>query len=229
MKAVPTFERTAQSLERTGETVVTTVVSASRRLDIVMLRWQARLDAPVWDRSLPWLSAVGFAVVLSLLALARYRDLGMGYELGHYVQAAYLMDMGASPVSSDLGYNVFADQGAWVFWPLVWAMRVLPNVPTLLLVQSVALALGVVPIWRMARGPANLRIGGATAPCARRAARPSPEDLLGTRPARESLQGNRDRELPTLLPGVVDTTVHRMESQEAVGGRREDLLQRGPV
>ena len=51
MKAVPTFERTAQSLERTGETVVTTVVSVRRRLDIVMLRWQARLDAPVWDRS----------------------------------------------------------------------------------------------------------------------------------------------------------------------------------
>ena len=94
MKAVPTFERTAHSLERTGETVVTTVVSARRRLDIVMLRWQARLDAPVWDRSLPWLTALGLAVVLSLLALARYRDLGVGYELGHYVQAAYLMDMG---------------------------------------------------------------------------------------------------------------------------------------
>ena len=90
MKVVPTFERTAQSLERTGETVVTTVVSARRRLDIVMLRWQARLDAPVWDRSLPWLFAVVFAVVLFLLALARYRDLGVGYELGHYVQAAYL-------------------------------------------------------------------------------------------------------------------------------------------
>ena len=163
MKAVPTFERTAHSLERTGETVVTTVVSARRRLDIVMLRWQARLDAPVWDRSLPWLTALGLAVVLSLLALARYRDLGVGYELGHYVQAAYLMDMGASPVISDLGYNVFASQGAWVFWPLVWAMRVLPDVPTLLLVQSVALALGVVPIWRIARGPANLRIGGAVA------------------------------------------------------------------
>ena len=177
MKAVPTFERTAHSLERTGETVVTTVVSARRRLDIVMLRWQARLDAPVWDRSLPWLTAVGLAVVLSLLALARYRDLGVGYELGHYVQAAYLMDMGASPVISDLGYNVFAGQGAWVFWPLVWVMRVLPDVPTLLLVQSVALALGVVPIWRIARGPANLRVGGAAALMLAYALHPSVHDL----------------------------------------------------
>ena len=100
MLAVPTFERTAQSLERTGETVVTTVVSVRRRLDIVMLRWQARLDAPVWDRSLPWISAVVLAVILSLLALARQRDLGIGSDLGHYLQASHLMDLGFEPVTT---------------------------------------------------------------------------------------------------------------------------------
>ena len=120
MKAVPTLERTAHSLERTGETVVTKVISIRRRLDIVMLRWQARMDSRAWDRSLPWLTAVVLAIILSLLALARSHDLGIGYQVGHYLQATDLMDRGFEPVVSDLGYNLFADQGAWAFWPMAW-------------------------------------------------------------------------------------------------------------
>ena len=63
MRAKPSLERTAHSLERTGETVVTTVVSLRRRLDIQMLRWQARLDSRVGDRAIPWLTALALAVV----------------------------------------------------------------------------------------------------------------------------------------------------------------------
>ena len=177
MKAVPALERTAKSLERTGETVVTTVVSVRRRMDIAMLRWQARMDSPVWDRSLPWLTAALLATFLSLLALARSQDLGIGYQLGHYLQAVDLMDRGFEPVVNDLGHNLFADQGAWVFWPIAWAIRVLPVAGTLLVLQSVALALGVVPIWRIARGPANLRIGAAGALMVAYAVHPSIHNL----------------------------------------------------
>ena len=177
MKAVPTLERTAHSLERTGETVVTKVVSIRRRLDIVMLRWQARMDSRAWDRSLPWLTAVVLATILSLLALARSHDLGIGYQVGHYLQATDLMDRGFEPVVSDLGYNLFADQGAWAFWPMAWALRAFPVAGTLLVVQSVALALGVVPIWRIARGPANLRIGAAAALMTAYALHPSIHNL----------------------------------------------------
>ena len=158
MKATPALERTAKSLERTGETVATTVVSVRRRMDIAMLRWQARMDSRAWDRSLPWFTAVVLATFLSLLALARSQDLGIGYQLGHYLQAADLMDRGFEPVVSDLGYNLFADQGAWIFWPIAWALRVLPVAGTLLVLQSVALALGVVPFWWIVRAPSNLRI-----------------------------------------------------------------------
>ena len=84
------LERTAKSLERTGESVAITVVSVRRRMDIAMLRWQARMDSPAWDRSLPWLTAVVLATALSLLALARSQDLGIGYQLGYYLQAATL-------------------------------------------------------------------------------------------------------------------------------------------
>lgn len=177
MRTTPSLERTAQSLERTGETVVTTVVSLRRRLDIRMLRWQARLDSKAGDRVIPWITAFALAVVLSLLALARYRDLGIGPNLGHYLQAAHLMDRGFEPVVTDLGHDLFADQAAWIFWPIAWIIRVLPTAGTLLVLQSTALALAVVPIWRIARGPANLRIGAASALMAAYALHPSVHDL----------------------------------------------------
>lgn len=169
--------RTAQSLERTGETVVTKVVSLRRRLDIRALRWQARLDSKAGDRIIPWVTAGVLAVVLSLLALARSRDLGIGSDIGHYLQAAHLMDRGFEPVVTDLGHNLFADQAAWVFWPIAWMMRVFPPVGTLVVVQSIALAVAVVPIWRIARGPANLRIGAAVALVGAYALHPSVHDL----------------------------------------------------
>jgi len=177
VRTTSSLERTAQSLERTGETVVTTVVSLRRRLDIWMLRWQARLDSRLGDRVIPWLTATALAIVLSLLALARYRDLGIGPDIGHYLQAAHLMDRGFDPLVTDLGHDLFADQGAWIFWPIAWILRVMPPAGTLLVLQSVALSLAVVPIWRIARGPANLRIGAASALMAAYALHPSVHDL----------------------------------------------------
>jgi len=171
------LKRTAQSLERTGETVVTTVTSLRRRLDIRMLRWQARLDSKAGDRNIPWLTALVLAVLLSLLGLARSRDLGTGPDIGHYLQAAHLMDRGFDPVVTDLGHDLFADQAAWVFWPVAWLLRVLPPAGTLIVIQSAVLALAVVPIWRIARGPANLRIGAASALMAAYALHPSVHDL----------------------------------------------------
>jgi uncharacterized membrane protein len=46
---------------------------------------------------------------------------------------------------------------------LAWLTRVLPAVPTLLGLQSISLALGAVPLWRMARRIAELRTGAAAA------------------------------------------------------------------
>ena len=75
--------RTAKGLERTSEQVVTTVTDMRRRLDINLLRWQARIDAPAVERSLPWVVATSLGLTLILLALARHQDLGVGALLGH--------------------------------------------------------------------------------------------------------------------------------------------------
>ncbi len=46
-----------------------------RRLDNLVLRWQARLDSEWSDRTLPWIVALALFVLLAALSLARARSL----------------------------------------------------------------------------------------------------------------------------------------------------------
>lgn len=134
----------------------------SRRLDNISLRWQARLDTEWSDRVLPWLVAAALGVVLIALSLARARSLNAGSELGLYTQAAWLIGEGAEPlVTVKDGNHLLSLQAAFAFYPIAFVTRLLPIIPTLLVLQSIALALGVIPLWRIARRIANLRVAAA--------------------------------------------------------------------
>ncbi len=129
-----------------------------------MLRWQARLDSQSWDRFLPWIFAGLIFVVLVSLALAQARSLGGGADLGTYTQAAFLVVEDGDPlVTVQGGTHILAQQAAFLFYPVAWLTSFLPIIPTLLVLQSGALAIGVVPLWRIARRLANLRVGAAAA------------------------------------------------------------------
>jgi len=155
--------RGGRAIDWTGEHVVTRVHTARRRIDMEILRWQARLESRAVDRVLPWAIALVLGVVLTLLALARYRDLGTGPHLGFHLQALHLMDQDMTPVVSELGLDVFAVQAAFVFVLVARLTDVFPTAETLLVVQAVALSLAVVPLWRIGRQSANLRVGACSA------------------------------------------------------------------
>jgi uncharacterized membrane protein len=111
---------------------------------------------------LPWLLAAGLFVVLELLALARVRSLDGTLDLAGYTQAAWLIAEGREPVMTvTTGAHVLAQQFALLFYPVAWAAELLPRQATLITVNSVALALGVVPLWKICRRIANLRVGAA--------------------------------------------------------------------
>jgi len=150
-----------KSFERTSEQVATTMAGLRRKADITLLRWQARFDSPIADRVIPWLGAFLLSLSLALLSLSRFRDLSVGEQIGYYIQASHLMEMGESPEITQIGLNIFALQAAWLFWPISLVARLFPTGEFLLTIQAISLGLAVVPIWRIARGPANLRTGGA--------------------------------------------------------------------
>jgi uncharacterized membrane protein len=131
-----------------------------RRLDNRWLRWQARLDSDWADRVLPLALSFGLFALLVLMALAKARSLDGTPDLAGYTQAAWLISERYEPiVTSTINAHVLSQQAAFGFYPIAYVTDFLPATATLLLVQSAALALVVVPLWRIARRRANLRVG----------------------------------------------------------------------
>jgi uncharacterized membrane protein len=73
------------------------------------------------------------------------------FDLGIYDQVVYLMSQGQSPISSFLEFHHLGNHAAWAVYPLGLLYKIYPNVHWLLAVQAVALALGALPTWSLAR------------------------------------------------------------------------------
>lgn len=132
-----------------------------RSIDNTLLKWQARLDGEAADRWLPWVIAAAQAVWLSALALGRLRSLEAGPDLATYAQAAWLIGRGDVPFLTIPGADLLEIHGSLLFYPFAVLVRPLPTTAALIVAQSVAIALGVVPLWRLARQSVRLRVGGA--------------------------------------------------------------------
>jgi uncharacterized membrane protein len=132
------------------------------RLNNILLRWQGRLDSEGTDRFAPWIAAAALFVVLAAMSLAQARSLHGSADLAAYTQASWLIRQGHDPITTvTTGSNVFAQQGAFAFYPLAELSGAIPAIPLLLTVQSLALAMTVVPLWRVCRRLAWLRGGAA--------------------------------------------------------------------
>ncbi|MYB25258.1 MAG: DUF2079 domain-containing protein [Acidimicrobiia bacterium] len=133
------------------------------RLERASLRWQARLDTAAVDNALPWIMALAGGGVLAGLALARAHSLQAGSELALFNQSIWQVSHGFRPYSTLAGGDYLARNGAFIIYPLALLVRWLPITTTVLAVQSSALALGIVPLWRIARRRADLKVAPAAA------------------------------------------------------------------
>ena len=134
-----------------------------RKVDYQLLRWQARLDGEWADRVLPVVAAGGLFVVLVLLSLARARSLDVGPEMARWVQGAWKLARFETPDLTVADGNLLERQGALGFAVLAQGTRVVSAIPYLLVLQAGALAVAVVPIWRLCRKVCSLRAGAAAA------------------------------------------------------------------
>jgi len=135
--------------------------SLRRRLDALSVRWQARFDTAAADRVFPWLAAGGLFLLLAGLSLSRARTLDAGADLGAFTQAAWLIGKGEPAYMTVRGAHLLSEQASFAFYPLAEVIRLVPAIPTLLVLQSAMLALGAVPLWRLARRVCDLRQGAA--------------------------------------------------------------------
>jgi uncharacterized membrane protein len=135
-----------------------------RRLSRLTVRTQARMEAGVGDRWIPNVVTVVLGFALVNTSLARLHSLGTGVDLAGYSQALWLLGQGKMPRASLFGTNVHLLELHWSFvmYPLALLVRFFPAVKVLLVAQGVALAAAVLPLWRLARKVADLRVGAAT-------------------------------------------------------------------
>ncbi|MEG4571414.1 DUF2079 domain-containing protein [Microcoleus sp. N3A4] len=73
------------------------------------------------------------------------------FDLAIFDQAIYLISQNQTPFSSLMAINILGDHAAFIFYPLALLYKIYPDVHWLLLVQAVALALGALPSWSLAR------------------------------------------------------------------------------
>ncbi|MHC5730576.1 MAG: DUF2079 domain-containing protein, partial [Nostoc sp.] len=73
------------------------------------------------------------------------------FDLGIFDQAVYLISQGEPPISSFMGFHILGDHAAWIFYPLALLYKIYPSLYWLFAVQAVALALGALPTWHLAR------------------------------------------------------------------------------
>ena len=130
-----------------------------KRLEYRLLRWQARFESVGFNRWAPWGFALVLGVTMLLLGLARSRELSEESGLASAMQTVWLIGSGFTPDASLLAHNYLFEQAGLLIYPVAGLTSIFPTAITLLVVQSAALAIGVVPLWRMARHVANLRVG----------------------------------------------------------------------
>ncbi len=131
-----------------------------RRWDRFWLRLHARLDGETADRTIPWVAAVTTFVVHVALATAARRSGVAGSGLGPWLQAAWARSNGGVDVPLG-GVDPARASGSLVGEGVLQLTRLVPATELFTVVQALAIAATIVPLWRLARDRAHLRAGAS--------------------------------------------------------------------
>jgi len=110
------------------------------------------------------IAVAAYAAVFSFVAVARHWSFRThALDLGQYAQNMYHLARGVPPVDTILGWHAWGNHLSPIFYPLAPLTLVLPGPAHLLVLQSVALALGAVPVYLLARPRVGDRLAAALA------------------------------------------------------------------
>ncbi len=99
-----------------------------------------------------WLAVCAYAAVFLGLTFRLYdRFATMSYDLAIFDQATWLISRGHSPFITVRGLPLLADHFSLILYPLAPLYWLWPSAKMLLLAQTLALALGALPLYALAR------------------------------------------------------------------------------
>lgn len=73
------------------------------------------------------------------------------FDLGIFDQAVYLISQGQTPISSYIGHHILGDHAALIWYPIALLYKIYPSLYWLFAIQALALSLGAIPTWCLAR------------------------------------------------------------------------------
>ncbi|AFY40877.1 DUF2079 domain-containing protein [Nostoc sp. PCC 7107] len=99
-----------------------------------------------------WFMIVTSSVILFICSSLRHLLFqSTALDLGMFDQGTYLISQGIPPISSFTNYHILGDHAAWIWYPLALLYKIYPSVYWLFAVQAIALALGALPAYQLAR------------------------------------------------------------------------------
>jgi hypothetical protein len=103
-------------------------------------------------RVLVLIAMLFYSLYLGSISLQRYAAFQQpGFDLGIFDQGVWLLSRFKSPFVTIMGLNLFGDHASYIlllFVPLYW---IWPHAELLLLAQTIALAVGAIPVYLLAR------------------------------------------------------------------------------
>ncbi|HET8578718.1 MAG TPA: DUF2079 domain-containing protein, partial [Methylomirabilota bacterium] len=113
----------------------------------------APLSLPALDpRRVLWVAVAAYALLFSFITVTRHLTfLTHALDLGYYVQLTWSLAQGRGPYVSLPEMHAWGDHLSPIMYLFVPAFWVAPGAVTLLVAQSVILALGALPVFAIAR------------------------------------------------------------------------------
>ncbi|BBD62459.1 hypothetical protein NIES2109_53030 [Nostoc sp. HK-01] len=103
------------------------------------------------NKTVIWMIGISALILFICSSLRHELFQSNSFDLGIFDQAAYLISQGKPPISTIMGYHILGDHAAWIWYPLALLYKIYPSVYWLFAVQAIALALGALPTWMLAR------------------------------------------------------------------------------
>ncbi len=101
--------------------------------------------------ALTWVIAGSALLLFACSSLRHALFQSNAFDLGWFDQAVYLISKGQNPIVSIGGFHILGDHAAWIFYPLAFLYKIYPDVHWLFAVQAIALAIGALPTFHLAR------------------------------------------------------------------------------
>lgn len=112
-------------------------------------------------KTLTWMITGSALILFGCSSLRHALFQSNAFDLGLFDQAIYLISQGQQPIVSLAGFHFLGDHAALVLYPLALLYKIYPDVHWLLALQAIALSLGALPTFHLAR-QAGLKESQAT-------------------------------------------------------------------